>query len=235
MKKILLYTLFLLGEGLLIFSFLHFSSESENYSTTINITVSSIIYFLFFIDALVPMVDLSDISHPKVGSSGIRWIVTYLYAVSAIGLMLVFNTIFLIGAQSQILLHAILLFLAAAGLSVAVASASKVKSDYESEQTRRARMLNIKDVSKEILHTINSRNDIEPKIKGQIFDLSEDLRYLSPTNNSDAHKAEEKILKELKTLESVLQKSPIELTKEIIHAMQTCALYYQERKNIYSI
>ena len=89
----------------------------------------------------------------------------------------------------------------------------------------------MKEMSKRILYTINLRSDIEPEIKGRIFDLSEDLRYLSPTSKTKAHRIEEKILKELKTMESMLHKSPLEATKEIINSIQTCSLYYKERKS----
>ena len=100
-----------------------------------------------------------------------------------------------------------------------------------SVQARRDRMQYMKEMSKEILYSINLRSDIEPEIKGRIFDLSEDLRSLSPTSKTNAHRVEEKILKELKTLESLLHKSPLEATKEIINSIQTCSLYYQERKS----
>lgn len=128
-------------------------------------------------------------------------------------------------------LNAIHSFLTKAGFSPEINADNRKMRSHRSELARRERMLYIKKVSKKILHTVNLRDDIESRIKGRVFDLSEDLRYLTPTPNSDAHLAEEKILNELKILDSMLLNSPYEFQEEIINSIQACNLYYQERKS----
>lgn len=128
-------------------------------------------------------------------------------------------------------LNAIHVIFAKARLYPGMNSTDWVMRSHISAEARRERMLYIKNASKKILQTVNLRDDIESKIKGRVFDLSENLRYLSPTPNPDAHLAEEKILKELNLLESMLQNSPHEFTEELVNSIQACTLYYQERKS----
>src|SRR5665647_2588497 len=89
-KNIFSILLLLIGEALIIISFLYFGSNLASEILTLDTIVSTILYSLFFIDILIPMVDFKDKSQRVIGSLGLRWFVTSLYTLSAIGMMIIF-------------------------------------------------------------------------------------------------------------------------------------------------
>jgi hypothetical protein len=92
-KKIISWLLLLFGEILIITAFILFRGDLADNILVLGIVVSSIIYGLFFVDILVPWIDFRDKSQRRVGSMGVRWFVTWLYAIVAIAVMIIANII----------------------------------------------------------------------------------------------------------------------------------------------
>jgi hypothetical protein len=100
----------------------------------LNIVVSTIIYGLFFIDILTTWINLGDKSQKKVGSLGLRWVFTWVYAILAIATMLVCNVAYDYSFSWQVIIHAILLFLLLFGIIGALTASDKVKEVYDKEE-----------------------------------------------------------------------------------------------------
>lgn len=234
MKKILSYLLFAIGLGLIITCFYYFTpTDTDREVLILNIVITSFIYFLFFIDALIPMVNFKDKSHAKIGSLGIRWLATILYALFAIALMLIFAFAWEAKSVTQILLHSILAFLTLLSLYGATASSSKVESVFREEQKSFSQLSEIKNMAKKLVDNTQFNSEITPEIKGKLLEISENFRYVSPSNNNEASLLEQSIKEELNKLENALQFNPGN-SDVILSTINKCNTLYQNRKSTYS-
>jgi len=232
-KKTFSILLLLAGEALLIICFLYFGRNLEAKLLTLNIIVSSIIYSLFFIDILFPMVDRKDESHKTIGSLGIRWFTTLLYVLFAIGAMVNFNVVKPIDINSQILIHGILFFLLCLGLYFAFSASVKVHEVFIEEKQMRSHLEEMKKMTKDVQNKFALMKDIPADTLKRITALQEDLRYLTPSNNRDAIELETNFLNEMKAVRNCLFEMPTNYNK-IIENIQNCERIYKERKQTYS-
>ena len=108
-KKILSYIALLGGEAIIIIAaFILFRGNLSDNILVLNIVVSSIIYGLFFVDILVPWINLGDKSQKKIGSLGVRWFFTWFYAITAIAVIILGNSVYEWRFSLQIIIHLIL-------------------------------------------------------------------------------------------------------------------------------
>lgn len=234
MKKIISYLLFILGICLIITCFNYFTPiEIEHKVLVLNTVITSFIYSLFFIDVLIPMVDFSDESHAKIGSLGVRWLVTLLYALLAIGLMLVFAFVWRVNGETQIILHSVLILLALLGLYGAVVSSNKVGEIYQVEQQSLSQLNEIKEMAESLVDEVQSGFVNAPEVKGEILEFRDNLRFISPCNNDEAFAIERAMREELSRLEKLVMLNP-NTPEEILLSLNKCNSLYKKRKSIYS-
>ena len=136
-KKILSFIALLGGEAIIIAAFLLFRGSLATDILVLNIVVSSVIYGLLFLDILVPWVDLNDKSGKKVGSLGLRWFFTWLYAITAIAVMLIGNLAYEWTFALQFIIHCGLFFLLLLGFIAVIHSGNKVQEVYQQETFNR--------------------------------------------------------------------------------------------------
>lgn len=232
-KKIFSLLLVLFGEALIIFCFLHFGKNVKSEILTLNIIVSTVIYCLVFVDVIFPWVNLKDKSQKQIGSIGVRWFFTFLYLILAIGFMLFFNTAEPIHFTDQIILHCILFFLLLLGLFMAFSSSDKVREVYIEEKQNRDRIDEMKKATKELQLKLDAMNNIPPEIISRINELQENLRYLSPSNNSDALVLESKFVEELRILSNCFSDNSLNM-EVVISNIKNCERTYKERKQVFS-
>lgn len=232
-KKIFSLLLVLFGEALIIFCFLHFGKNVKSEILTLNIIVSTVIYCLVFVDVIFPWVNLKDKSQKQIGSIGVRWFFTFLYLILAIGFMLFFNTAEPIHFTDQIILHCILFFLLLLGLFMAFSSSEKVREVYIEEKQNRDRIDEMRKVTKELQLKLDAMNNIPPEIITRINELHENLRYLSPSNNSDALVLESKFVEEVRILSNCFSNDPFNM-EIVISNIKNCERTYKERKQVFS-
>ncbi len=233
LRKVFSIILLLFGEALIIIGFRYFGNDVDTKLISLNIVVSSIIYLLFFIDLLFPMIDFSDKSQKTVGSLGLRWFVTISYMIVAIALMLVFYYVKPININALIIINAILFFILLLGLYFAVSASAKVQSVYEKEEEMRDYITEMKNATKDVQHRLNQLDNIPANIVSKIEKLEEDIRYVSPSNNREAHLLEESYIKSIKLVKDCFFDTPINYEKVTEH-IQNCERIYSERKEIYS-
>jgi uncharacterized protein YacL len=232
-KRIFSLLLALFGEALLIFCFLHFGKNVQSEILTLNIIVSTIIYCLVFVDALLPWINLKDKTQKQIGSIGLRWFFTFFYLILAISVMIIFNSVKPIHFTNQIIIHGILFFLLLLGLFMALSSSDKVREVYFEEKQNRDRIDEMKKVTKELQLKLDAMNDIPAEIVNRINELQENLRYLSPSNSSDSLGLESKFVEEMRVLSSCFVDNPLNFEK-IISNIKNCERTYKERKQVFS-
>lgn len=232
-KKIYSLLLVIFGEAILILCFLHFGRNVQTEILTLNIVVSSIIYCLLFIEIIVPWVNFKDKSQKTIGSIGLRWFYTFFYMLLAVGAMVVFNSVKPIHFSNQIIIHGILFFLLLLGYFMAFSSSDKVREVYVEEKQNRDRINEMKKATKEVQLKIDQMKNIPTDIINKLNDLQENLRYLSPCNNSNAYELEAKFVEEMRALNGCFFDIPLNLEK-INDNIQNCNRTLKERKQIFS-
>lgn len=222
-----------LGELLIIACFLHFGRNMEQPFQILDIIISSIIFSLYFIDILFPLVNLKDKSAKKVGSIGIRWVFTFIYSLTAIGAMLVFSYALKWELTSQLLIHGILLFFMTLGMWGAFSATKKAEAVYSDQTDKRLQMEEIKRNIGVVKSKLEKRKEVPATIMNGIKNLQEDIRYVSPANAPEAFDLEIRILSEIKSISRMLDEEPADFEK-MLDTIQNCSRLFIERKQVYS-
>jgi hypothetical protein len=233
-NKTLTVLLMLAGEALIIICFLFFGQNLPSGILTLNIVVTTVIYALFFLDILFPMVDFNDKSHKTIGSLGLRWFFTSIYTIAAIAAMIIFNTVKPIDLNSQILIHAILFFLLAFGIYTAVSSSQMVHDVFIEESQNRDHIDEMKKATKNVLLKLEQMKDVPSDVNSRISALYENLRFISPSDNKAAFELESAFVNQMNNLLNCLFDIPFNYEK-IIENIERCESSYKERKQIYTV
>ena len=217
----------LIGVGVIIGAFLLFGRPALSDKVLVtDIVVSLIIYGLFFADFFIPWLDLDDKAQRKAGSLGLRWIVNWLYALLAVGVMV-------LGAQmewafsTQLFSQIALLGLLALGYSGVLGMNDKVASVQVREETMRSPLEELKRCVNSLLleHDIADVN-----LRQRLEALKEDLRYTSASDNPETHSLEQRILQLLGSLGTALDSQHDE---EVLSLLNKLEKLVTERKQSY--
>jgi len=232
-KNLFSLLLLLIGEALIIVCFLFFGKDLDKDILKLDVIVSSVIYTLFFIDLIFPLINFADKSQKAVGSIGLRWFFTIIYAIIAILAMFFLQNVKPIEANSQIIIQCILFFLLLIGLFFSVSSSAKVKEVYLEEKQNRNRIDDMKKGTKEMQLKLDQMKTIPAGIIVKVKALQDDLRYISPSNNQAAIDLENSFVHEIKAALNSLIDSPLNYDK-ITELILNCERVLKERKQIYS-
>jgi hypothetical protein len=233
-NKTLPVLLLLFGEVLLIISFLYFGQNTQTDILVLNIIVSSLIYFITLSDIIFPFINLYDKSQKQIGSIGLRWFFTFLYQISAIGLMIYLNHINPVQFITQLLTQSILFFLFLISLFSTNSSLKKVGELYEEETINNSRINELKSLIKELRYNVESLNNIPREIILRINHLEENFKYISPSNNPIASDLEITLESEIKKLKRKISEAPLD-AEAMLSIVIACESISKDRKNIYSI
>jgi hypothetical protein len=236
-KKIISCLLLLFGEALIITVFILFAGHLSDDIIVLNILVSTIIYGLFFVDILVPWVDFGDKSHRSVGSMGVRWLAIWLYTVAAIAVMVVANIVFDWIFATQLIVHGGLLFFLFLGLFGAMHVSDKVIQVYEIETGNREGLIEMKKAIIRLKDKLEELPELPEELSGnfryRINSLEENLRFVSPTENSEAHELEKSFVETVNTIGFALTNYSLN-EQQIENNLKKCERIYQNRRQIYS-
>ena len=116
---------------------------------------------------------------------------------------------------------------------MAFSSSDKVSEVYFEEKQNRDRIDEMKKVTKELQLKLDAMNNIPIEIINRINELQENLRYLSPSNNSDALVLESKFVEEIRMLNNCFSDNPLNI-EIVISNIKNCERTYKERKQIFS-
>lgn len=231
-KSALSVITFLAGLGILVACFFIWKGEAQNNIFALNLTVSVLIYGLLFVDLLTPWIDLADKPQKQVGSLGMRWVVTGLYTVLALGAMLVFRFAWPAEFDFQLIVHLALLFLLCLGFVMSFSMSDKVAEVHNAEQETRNGINRMKKAMVKVQDSLADQAGVPAGLAAQINELAESLRYISPSGNPDAAEYENEFVKLARDLESALAGSQRDMER-VEMLTKKLSRTVQNRKNIY--
>ncbi|MDD2285314.1 MAG: hypothetical protein PHQ11_07950 [Paludibacter sp.] len=232
-KKILSFIALLGGEAIIIAAFILFRGSLATDILVLNVVVSSIIYGLFFLDIIVPWIDLNDKMGRKVGSLGVRWFFTWLYGITAIAVMLVGNLAYEWSFTLQIIIHCVLLFFLILGFVASLHSREKVQEVYQQETFNRNGINEMKMAMRGLKDKMIDSPNLPDYFIREINKLEDSLRFISPTENADAQGLEQQFISVINDIEFAI--SNFSMNEESIgRNLKKAVRIYQSRKNIYS-
>lgn len=231
--KIFSILLFLAGEALIVICFFYFGRNLDSNILMLNIIVSSIIFFLFFIDILFPFVDFKDKSQKTVGSLGIFWFYRGFYMLVAIAAMAFFNIVKSADFNTQIIIQGIIFFVLCLGLFFAFFSSQNVKQVFDVENQNRNRLDEMIIVTKDAIMKLGKEKNIPDAVITRMETLQNNLRFISPCNTQNAFELETSFIDEIKAVQNCFFETPVNGDKLMEH-IQNCERIYIERKQNYS-
>ncbi len=191
MNRILLVLLMVLGEGLLLAaSFLFLKDLSSVEVFTLNTVVLSMVFVLLFSQNFLLSSKSTDKSHTPAGY-GISWLGLILYSASAIAVVVLSYGI-IYSFPLMLILQGVALFILLFFAVMGRMSRSSVKVAINEIEAR-------KYILRDLLSQLNIL-EVEVKISSklslhspQISKLREELRFITPSSNTEAHSLEEQI------------------------------------------
>lgn len=223
-----------LGEILLITAFLLLGTNLATNILILNIVVTSLVYALFFVDVLFPCIRLGKQQSIEVGSLGVRWFFTWIYAFVAIGVMLCANIFFSWFFVLQFVIQAILIFLLILGMIAVLSAADRVGEVPISENSIRSGVSEMKQVMNNLKIQISTLSDLPENLVHRINSLNENLRYISPANTIEAREIENLFCQEANNMLIVISNYKYNTTT-IENHLKKMEMLYQNRKSVYSI
>lgn len=232
-KNLLSWWLLLFGEAIIVAAFILFRGSMPDNILVMNIVVSSLIYGLFFCNFRAPWIDLHDKTQKQIGAIGISWFSMWSYAIVAIGYMLIANLATEITFVTQLIVQCVLLFFLFSELSLSHHSADKVAEVYHEQIANRNGVLEMKKAMLALKDKISETANLPESFVQKVNSLEDSLRFISPTENSEAHELEISFVKTLDSIRYALQNYSLN-AKQIENNLKKGERIYLNRKNIYS-
>jgi hypothetical protein len=233
-KNILSWLLLLFGEAIIIAAFVLFRGSMPDNILVLNIIVSSLVYGLFFCNFRAPWIDLKDKTQKQIGAIGISWFAMWFYVIAAIGFMLIANHAYELSFTVQLLVHCGLLFLLLLFVLLSKHSSDKVAEIHAQQTTNRNGILEMKKAMLALKDKISETVGLPDSFVQKINSLEESLRFISPTENSEAHELERSFVETIDAIRFALQNYSLN-AEQIDSDIKKCERIYQNRKNIYSL
>jgi hypothetical protein len=232
-KKILSWISLLLGETLLIAAFILFRGNLATNILVLNIVISSFVYLSHFVDILVPWIDFSDKSHKTVGSLGIRWFFSGLYAIAVIAVMILGNVVYEWAFSLQIILHGILFSLLLLGFAAAFHSSVNVEKVYKQETANCNEINEMKTAMRNLKDRMYDLPDLPEYFATRIKYIEENIRFISPANIPEAYELERMFTKIV--IDIAFAISDFSTNEEAIkNNIKKLERIFQKRKQVYS-
>jgi hypothetical protein len=232
-KNILSWLLLLFGEAIIIAAFILFRGNTPDNILVLNIVVSTLVYGLFFCNFRAPWIDLKDKSQKQIGAIGISWFAMWFYAIAAVVAMLVANLAYELSFELQLIIHCGLLFFLLLFVLFSRHSADKVAEVYNEQTANKNGILEMKRAMLALKAKISETADLPDNFVHKINSLDESLRFISPTENNEAHDLERSFVKTINAICFAIQDYSYN-EEQIEDNIKKCERLYQNRKNIYS-
>jgi hypothetical protein len=232
-KNLLSWLLLLFGEAIIIAAFILFRGNTPDDILVMNIVVSSLIYGLFFCNFRVPWIELKDKSKKQIGAIGISWFAAWLYAIAAIAFMLCANLVYELSFTIQLIVHCILLFFLFLLVLLSGRSADKVAEVYQQETQKRNGISEMKKAMQALKDKISETAGLPTNFTQQVNGLEEGLRFISPTENSEAYDLERSFVETIDAIRFALQDYSLN-AEQIENNLKKCERIYNNRKQLYS-
>ena len=209
-----------------------FCGGLEDDVKTLDIIVSLIVWGVLFAGIGFPWIDLNDPAQKRVGSLGVFWYFSSLYALVAIIWMVV-------GAQLdlsfnlQLIVHLVLLFVLIMGLTMANRTSEKVGEVFEKEERERRGVTDIRSALAALKESTYDAKDLPEEVVDRITKMCDEARYVSPSNNMEAHRMEDEMVGLIHEISSAFFNYG--MNEEMIQSkLARCERLLKNRKQIHS-
>lgn len=231
MNNVIAYIATALGLALVITGWFIWGDRTQMDIFVLNIVVSVVAYCVMFVDILLPWADLRDKTQRRIGNSGIRWFVQYGYSIVAI-LILVLCNLKGLSFSIHIMLQAGLVFLLLLGIATSMTTAKKI-SEVSRENSKVVDCVRQMRRSHDAMSEAAYSAAVPQHVIDLINQLSEDLRYISPSNSAESHEIEDDINELFAQTETMFR--DYELNRECIDAnLAKASRLIKKRKSTYS-
>lgn len=226
------WVLLVFGAAIIVAAILLFCDGMESNVLTLDIIVSLIAWGVLFAGIGFPWIDLNDPAQKRVGSLGLFWYFSSLYALVAVIWMVV-------GAQLdlsfslQLIVHLVLLFVLIMGLTMAGRSAEKVGEVFEKEQRERLGVTEVRSALAALKESTFDAKDLPEEVVDRINKMCDEARFVSPSNNMEAHRMEAELVNLLHEVSSAFFN--YRMNEEMIQSkLARCERLLKNRKQIHS-
>ena len=189
-KKILSIIALIAGVILLITGFMIWGVYLPTEVLILNIIVATIIYALLFVDVLLPWVQWSDPSQRSIGTLGLRWTLTVIYAVVAILLMVIANLVFQWWFVWQLFAHGVLWVLLILAFVSFFSSYAKVAQAHQQELQNSKGVQLMKNAIELVTVLMIENSGLSETFINRVHTIKYELRYLAPSNTPEARTLE---------------------------------------------
>ena len=225
---------FVAGLALIVALFFVWKGDAANNIFYLNLAVSLIVYSLLFQDLIFPWISLRDKSGSRVGSLGSQWVLVSLYAVAAVGLMLLFALVLPVLFVTQLMVHLSLLFLLLVGFVVVSGIFHKVSSVHVEQTAVRQGVVNMKDAVEALKDRMLEFPDIPDSFTSRINDIEHALRFLAPSDNPKAAEYEDNFVRLTEDIADQLYLFSSDHKDMVDVNLRKLERELQKRKNLYS-
>jgi len=231
-RQYLIIFLILFGELLIVLGFLHFSLFTPGRIVTLNIVVTSIIFLAYMLNLLQPGYNFSDRSQNIFAGLGIRGYAILLYSIAAIAVMISMNGIVAQSFSTQLIVHAILIFLLGLAIFFSLTAVDKAAAVYEEQTHQKASLENARRLAG-CIGEKSQRSSLPPPAKDRLAKIGADLRYVSPASTANASLLEDQLLGTLQQLDAILS-LPAPDEQKVNELIVDFESLYRQRKQVYS-
>jgi len=151
----------------------------------------------------------------------------------AIATMVVCNLLLNLSFPVQLFVHGILIFLLLLGFIAVISVSNKTKEVFTQENTNRNGVTEMKKAITNLKNRMNDLSELPEYFSNRINTLEDNIRYLSPSNNLEAHELESSFTNTLRDIYLTIENFSI--NEELINNnLKKCERIFQNRKQIHS-
>ncbi|MBR5240399.1 MAG: hypothetical protein IKW05_00530 [Muribaculaceae bacterium] len=199
----------------------------------LNLLVSLFAYTILHLSSFSQWIGKGKEEQKSVASLGMKLTFTILYTILVFTIILLGKIIPELTFKLQLIIQCVLLLFFLFVVMGIIAAGDRASKTQESIDIKNEGKNNIKAAINQLNAKIYEKADIDTEISSIIKRLTEDIRFLSPSSNSEAVKLEKDLIDEIKSVEIAF--SNYELNKDRIHnGLKKAEFLFQSRKNIYN-
>jgi len=185
MKNIYRILALLLGFGIIISSFIIFGHDIETKIKVLDIIVVCVLYssvaeLLFF-----PMINLTEKSNKEAAMMGVHYNTLYT-CICLSSVIILLGIVCDLSFTVQLIAQLVVLFIFFIGRAATLHSGEHAQKIYEKEQVVISGKMSMRKAMDSAMEEIVTSNNLNPNIVKRLEELSESLRFITPSGNAEA-------------------------------------------------
>lgn len=230
MNRTVSILLWLIGEAILIASFMYFGMNDKQIHLIVNLCVSTIILTVI----MMSLFKNTDVLVKRGVGNNMKWFFTLTYSLLSIGTMLYFEFANPVDLLTQIIVQVIFLAVLFMGMWGAFKPAKKSETDGKYLKMEQNQLIMIRNVIGVARARAEKRVDIPASILNGIINLQEEAHQIVPANEYVALKMEGRIMLEMNQIIQCLKEPLLDL-KRMQYVLKSCSKLITEYRGTYSM